>query len=420
MIYTVGGLGFRVELGRVLGRRLAVWLFFMGGLVVVCSGLAGAQGVTADQYANSEAGVPEGEIPDLQRRIDGQDAALRGRIEDISSVGRDLQEAQSRVDGAKTRVGELGSQARELERKIAAQRASFRESKAEYEEQARAAYQGRNLEGLGALMDGWFGSGWGVADGLDTGVAQVLADGRQDLWAYEESRETLRELLRQISQKERDYEGAVEEEEARAEELRRQEAALDESIAGLRAERNRSTARLQKLEAEERTRILKGRAASGGATSGKGYQIGVARDDIVARPVGPLPKKEYIKLYKESARKYGFGSDWYVLAAVGKVESDHGQNMGPSSAGAMGPMQFLPSTWETSGVDGNGDGKANVMDPRDAIPAAAGYLKEGGAPRDWYAALYSYNHADWYVKKVFAVAEGYRRLAKDDRVQPYL
>ena len=108
------------------------------------------------------------------------------------------------------------------------------------------------------------------------------------------------------------------------------------------------------------------------------------------------------------------------MAAVGKVESDHGENMGPSSAGAMGPMQFMPSTWESSGVDGNGDGVANVMDPRDAIPAAAKYLKTGGAPKDWYAALYSYNHADWYVKKVLGVAEGYRKLAKDNRVGPYV
>ncbi|QIN85328.1 transglycosylase SLT domain-containing protein [Rubrobacter tropicus] len=392
----------------------------MGGIVVVWAGLAGAQEVSGDQYANSETGAPKVEIPTLEKKIDEQDAALRDRIEKISSVGRDLEETQTRADGARARVGELADQTRELERKIAAQKESYRESKARYEERARAAYQGRNLEGLGALIDGWLGSGRGVGGSLDVGVARVLTDGRRDLQAYEESRDRLRNLLRQISEKENAYEGAVEEEEATAEELRRQEAALDDSIAGLRAERERSAARLQELEAAERARILKSRAASGGGTTGRGYQLGVARDDIVARPVGPIPKKEYIKLYKESARKYGFGEDWYVLAAIGQVESNHGQNMGPSTAGAMGPMQFLPSTWAASGVDGNGDGKANIMDPRDAIPAAAGYLKEGGAPRDWYAALYSYNHADWYVKKVFAVAEGYRRLAKDETIPPYV
>ena len=403
-----------------MGRRLAVWVFSTGVLVLLCAGSVGAQGVSGDQYANPETEAPQVGIPTLEKRVAGQDAALRAGIEKISSVGRDLEETQSRVNGARTRVGELEDQTKELERKIAAQKESFRGAKARYEERARAAYQGKNLEGLGALIDGWLGSGRGIAGGLDADVARVLDDGRQDLMAYEESRDTLRDLLRQISHKEDDYEGAVEEEAATAEELQRQEAALDESIANLRAERTRSTARLQALEAAERARILKSRAASGGGTAGKGYQLDVARNDIVARPVGPIPKKEYIKLYKESALKYGFGRDWYVLAAIGQVESNHGQNMGPSTAGAMGPMQFMPSTWATSGVDGNGDGKANIMDPRDAIPAAAGYLKEGGAPRDWYAALYSYNHADWYVKKVFAVAEGYRRLAKDDRVKPYI
>jgi membrane-bound lytic murein transglycosylase B len=71
-------------------------------------------------------------------------------------------------------------------------------------------------------------------------------------------------------------------------------------------------------------------------------------------------------------------------------------------------------------VDGTGDGVANVMDPRDAIPAAAKYLKESGAPQDWYRALYAYNPADWYVKKVLGVAEEYRRLAKYDIATPYL
>jgi len=406
--------------GELLGRRLALWLLAGGALLVSSTGLAGAQEVSQAQYADQGAEVPADRIPSLEGRVAEQDAALETRIEDISEVGEDLRETQARVDGAEARAGELREQTRELEQKIAAQKESYRQSKARYEERARAAYQGRNLEGLGALIDGWLGSGQGVTGGQVTGVARVLVDGRQDLEAYEESRAMLEDMVRQISQKEKDYEAAIEEQQASAEELRSREAALDESIAGLRSDRDRTAGRLQELEAAERARIQRSRAATGGGTAGKGYQLGVARDEIFARPVSPMPKREYVKLYKESAEKYGFGRDWYVLAAVGQVESNHGENMGPSSAGAMGPMQFLPSTWAASGVDGDGDGAANIMDPEDAVPAAAGYLKEGGAPRDWYAALYSYNHADWYVKKVFAVAEAYRLLAKDERVEPYI
>ena len=71
-------------------------------------------------------------------------------------------------------------------------------------------------------------------------------------------------------------------------------------------------------------------------------------------------------------------------------------------------------------MDGNGDGVANIMDPRDAIPAAARHLQVGGAPWDWYRVLFTYNHADWYVVKVLGVAEGYRRLAPDNTIGPYI
>jgi len=170
---------------------------------------------------------------------------------------------------------------------------------------------------------------------------------------------------------------------------------------------------------KEMGNLRKTRPASGGTGVPRGRELQIAREVIVARPVGRISKEKYKELYKKSAEKYGFGADWYVLAAVGWVESRHGENMGPSSSGAMGPMQFLPSTWKTSGVDGNHDGVKNIMDPRDAIPAAASYLKRGGAPKDWFAALDTYNHSDQYVRDVLGSAERYRQLAKDHEVGPY-
>jgi phage shock protein A len=331
-----------------------------------------------------------------------------------------LEEAQSRVDSARARAGDLGEQTRSLERDLTTQRETFETAKAGYEEKARAAYKGGDLESLSSLLGGMLGSTEGLASVADPRLAGILLEGRESLEAYRRSEVTLQNTSRQISQKKRDYEDALQEEKAQTGELRSREQDLREVIAAISSQKARTESRLRELRAAERARILEQKAATAVGGTQLGYELGIARDDIVSEAVEPLSKSEYRKLYRESARQYGFGEDWYILAAVGKVESDHGANMGPSTAGAMGPMQFLPSTWETSGVDGNGDGVANIMDPRDAIPAAAGYLESGGAPQDWYAALFSYNHADWYVIKVLGVAEGYRRLAGDDTVGPYV
>ena len=98
----------------------------------------------------------------------------------------------------------------------------------------------------------------------------------------------------------------------------------------------------------------------------------------------------YLALYQSAAERCP-GLPWTVLAGVGKVESDHGRDPGPSPAGVAGPMQFVPATWSSYGVDGDGDGRADVTDPADAIPAAAGFLCALGAGQDVRAALVAYN-----------------------------
>ena len=120
--------------------------------------------------------------------------------------------------------------------------------------------------------------------------------------------------------------------------------------------------------------------------------------------------RNYRDLYIASAH-YCPGLSWKVLAAIGQVESNHGRNAGTSSAGALGPMQFLPSTWAFAGVDGDGDGKADIMNPFDAVPSAALYLCRAGAGQGGqalYDAIFSYNHADWYVRLVLGLAEQYK------------
>jgi len=100
-----------------------------------------------------------------------------------------------------------------------------------------------------------------------------------------------------------------------------------------------------------------------------------------------------------------YGVPWQVLAAINKIESNFGTNMGPSSAGAIGWMQFMPSTWERWGVDADGDGIANPWSPEDAIAAAARYLAASGGGTDISRAVFSYNHAQWYVDEVLQLAQ---------------
>ena len=102
-----------------------------------------------------------------------------------------------------------------------------------------------------------------------------------------------------------------------------------------------------------------------------------------------------------------YGIPWQVLAAINKVESNFGRNLGPSSAGAVGWMQFMPSTWLRWGVDANGDGVADPANPADAIFSAARYLAAAGGQTDLRRAVFAYNHADWYVNEVLGLASLY-------------
>jgi membrane-bound lytic murein transglycosylase B len=114
---------------------------------------------------------------------------------------------------------------------------------------------------------------------------------------------------------------------------------------------------------------------------------------------------DYLALYRGAATTCP-GLDWHVLAAIGQVESGHGRNVGPSSAGAEGPMQFMPSTFAAYAVDGNKDGVTDIWNPADAVYSAANYLCANGAgrPTGLSGAIFRYNHADWYVQMVLRIA----------------
>ncbi|MFG2656914.1 NlpC/P60 family protein [Streptomyces sp. NPDC048425] len=118
-----------------------------------------------------------------------------------------------------------------------------------------------------------------------------------------------------------------------------------------------------------------------------------------------------LALYQRAAPECE-GLSWTILAAIGKVETDHGRHPTMiSSAGAVGPMQFLPSTFKAYAhpVPPGGKNPPTPWDPVDAVYAATRMLCANGAKngRNLRSAIFSYNHANWYVDKVLKIAAGY-------------
>lgn len=117
---------------------------------------------------------------------------------------------------------------------------------------------------------------------------------------------------------------------------------------------------------------------------------------------GPaLAAQTLLRYYREAERRFDVG--WEVLAAVNFVETGFNKLRSRSSAGAQGPMQFMPATWRAYGLGGD------VHAPRDAILGAANYLRASGAARDLRGALWHYNHSQRYVDAVVAFAAQMRR-----------
>jgi hypothetical protein len=127
------------------------------------------------------------------------------------------------------------------------------------------------------------------------------------------------------------------------------------------------------------------------------------RADLAGPPKpkpGTLPT--LVGLYR--AAGYRYGVDWRILAAINRVETGYGSNLSTSSAGAVGWMQFLPSTWRRWGVDASGDGVADPMNPADAIYSAARYLQAAGIQQDVRRGLWAYNPLASYVDMVLSIA----------------
>jgi len=110
-----------------------------------------------------------------------------------------------------------------------------------------------------------------------------------------------------------------------------------------------------------------------------------------------------LPIYKAAAVQYGV--PWQILAAINEIETDYGTDLSVSTAGAVGWMQFMPSTWLQYGVDALNAGYADPYNPVDAIFAAARYLRAAGAATDLRAAILAYNHSEEYVESVLLRAK---------------
>jgi hypothetical protein len=124
-------------------------------------------------------------------------------------------------------------------------------------------------------------------------------------------------------------------------------------------------------------------------------QIGSLNGSRSALPhwliIAPPAPEVLLGYYREAQQAYGV--QWQYLAAINLIETNMGRIRGLSSAGAQGPMQFMPATWASYG---HGD----VNNPHDAILAAGRYLKAHGAPQNMSRAIYAYNPSNLYVRAV--------------------
>jgi len=110
-----------------------------------------------------------------------------------------------------------------------------------------------------------------------------------------------------------------------------------------------------------------------------------------------------LPIYQAAAVQYGV--PWQILAAINEIETDYGSDQSVSTAGAVGWMQFEPSTWAGYGVDAVNAGYADPYNPVDAIFAAARYLRAAGAAQNLRGAILAYNHSEEYADSVLLRAK---------------
>jgi membrane-bound lytic murein transglycosylase B len=341
-------------------------------------------GVAALLAAAPVAAPAAGPAADLR----GQAAAAARRVDELVAAGR---VADARV---RTAVAELTASFAATQAAEARQRetdAAVRRQRAAHARRVRGVYAQGGGVGLGATL-------------------LAARDPDDVLWRAATVDRVVGDLLRRSAVEGRLLEAAH---AAAAERVRAAELADVAHGRTLDAARRDAASATAALDAAQRTLdALDARVRAQQAAADAARRLAEAR--AASRAAGQVPSgpvtalgipAEYEAAYRAAAPSCP-GLRWTLLAAVGQVESGHGRNQGPSSAGAVGPMQFMPATFRRYAVDGDGDGVADPWDPEDAVRTAAAYLcatgARGGGPQGTHDALFAYNHAEWYVQLVLA------------------
>ncbi|MEO7745714.1 MAG: lytic transglycosylase domain-containing protein [Actinomycetota bacterium] len=321
-------------------------------------------------------------------------AEARAAGAQVSALTADVQRAQAAYDAALAAVGQqvTGSVVAQTLRDDS--RTAARHAQDEQTNTARALYM---TGGPGALLSTLF-----AADDVNDLAARSVAVDR----VLQAAQDTAVSAAVARGEADADAQAAARAADASvvtAELIGERAAAVESLVARAQQRLDRLSARARRMgEAEAAAAALaRARAAAAAATA---QSIG----SVAAK----VPPSAYFALYRAAAPTCP-GMRWTLLAAVGQVESGHGRNNGPSSAGAVGPMQFLPGTFAIYAVDGDRDGRRDPWSPADAIFTAARFLCSNGAgsPDGVQRALLRYNNAQWYVDLVLGVQTRLEALA---------
>ncbi|HEX4752076.1 MAG TPA: lytic murein transglycosylase [Solirubrobacterales bacterium] len=307
-------------------------------------------------------------------------------------------------EGAEAGAGEAGAEAATEAEEEAAECAA-REAKEEKGEAGSGGGAEAGTEGEPGSGGGEAGKGAGINGGEVGTKASTSSEATTQSGSEEEATST-------GSESTKGEKHSSDKKVHRGSELSESEAQADKSNEEEPDRKRRradeaSKAKRESGEAEESAAAAETEAASeeedSGALSSLDLGDGASTLEELEVPTALLP------VYQACGTRYGIS--WEVLAAINKVETGFGTDLGTSGAGAEGWMQFLPQSWKEWGVDADGDGTADPDDPVDAICSAARYLAASGGESDIYDAVLAYNHADWYAREVLADARRYERVA---------